>query len=275
MKKAALIGNPVSHSLSPVLHNFWCKKNRVIACYEAIELKSGALDDFLERIRRNEFVGANVTTPYKEAMFKKMDRLAECAAKTGAVNTIVRTGDGKLEGRNSDPEGFICNLDQCAPDIDYTNITAMVLGTGGAARACIFALLERGANVIIAGRSPDHLQGILDFFSSPRLSGIPWAEIKAFTEGASLLVNATSLGMQGNEPLGFDFEKTADETIVYDLVYRGEETTFLKSANLAGLKTINGLGMLIFQAIPSFEAWFGKRPAYSREIYDMLAAKAG
>jgi len=150
----------------------------------------------------------------------------------------------------------------------------MVLGRK-LALACVFALLERGMkDIIIVGRTPDHLQSILDFFSSPDVSGISWPERNKPTHKPSLLINATPLGLPGTAPFQFDFEKVKPGAVVYDLVYGRRETAFVKAAIKAGLKTIDGLGMLIFQAIPAFEAWFGKRPAHSREVYDMLATKA-
>jgi len=274
MIKAALIGNPVCHSLSPRLHNFWCEKYGISGRYEAINLEEKDLDSFLGRIRSGEFAGANVTAPFKEKLLEKMDHLEKAVEKTGAINTIILRKDGTLEGRNSDPAGFMENLMFRAPGVDIQNSKIMVLGTGGAARACIFALLERGAReIIVAGRTENHLNRMINFFSSPTLRGIPWNGINTSTGGISLLVNATSLDLLGKGALWFDFNTLVQDTIVYDLVYTPPETEFLKAARKAGLKTIDGLGMLIHQAIPAFEAWFGIRPDYDDEIYGMLAQR--
>lgn len=271
MIKAALIGNPVCHSLSPRLHNFWCEKHRISGSYEAINLEEKDLDSFLGRIRSGEFVGANVTAPFKEKLLEKMDCLEKAAEKTGAINTIISRKDGTLEGRNSDPAGFMENLISRAPSLDIQNIKTMILGTGGAARACIFALLDKGVReIIVAGRNEGHLKGLINFFSNPILRDISWEGINTSGKGVSLLVNATTVGLLGKEALQFDFSTLAQDTIVYDLVYNPPETEFLKAARKAGLKTIDGLGMLIYQAIPAFEAWFGVRPDYDNKIYDML-----
>ncbi len=271
MIKAALIGNPVCHSLSPRLHNFWCEKYGISGRYEAINLEEKDLNSFLGRIRSGEFAGANVTAPFKDKLLEKMDYLDQAVEKTGAINTIILRKDGTLEGRNSDPAGFMENLIFRAPNVDIQNSKIMVLGTGGAARACIFALLERGAGeIIVAGRTESYLNRLINFFSSPTLRGIPWNGINTSMGGISLLVNATSLGLLGKGALWFDFNTLAQNTIVYDLVYTPPETEFLKAARKAGLKTIDGLGMLIRQAIPAFEAWFGVRPDYDDEIYGML-----
>ena len=271
MIKAALIGNPVCHSLSPRLHTFWCEKYRISGSYEAISLEEKDLDSFLGRIRSGEFVGANVTAPFKEKLLEKMDCLEKAAKKTGAINTIILRKDGTLGGRNSDPAGFMENLMSKAPGLDIQNIKIMILGTGGAARACIFALLDKGVReIIVAGRTESHLKGLINFFSNPILRDISWEGINTSGKGVSLLVNATSVGLLGKEALQFDFSTLAQDAIVYDLVYNPPETEFLKAARKAGLKTIDGLGMLIYQAIPAFEAWFGVRPDYDNKIYDML-----
>ncbi|MCH8171997.1 MAG: shikimate dehydrogenase [Proteobacteria bacterium] len=271
MIKAALIGNPVCHSLSPRLHNFWCEKYRISGNYEAISLEEKDLDSFLGRIRSGEFVGANVTAPFKEKLLEKMDCLEKAAEKTGAINTIISRKDGTLEGRNSDPSGFMENLMSRAPRLNIQNITTMVLGTGGAARACIFALLDKGAGkIIVAGRTESHLRGLMNFFSNSILRDISWSGINTSGKGVSLLVNATSSDLSGAGALQFDFSTLAQDSIVYDLVYNPPETEFLKAARKTGLKTIDGLGMLIYQAIPAFEAWFGVRPDYDNKIYDML-----
>ena len=267
MIKAALIGNPVGHSLSPRLHNFWCEKHDISGSYEAISLDEKDLDSFLERLRCGEFVGANVTVPHKQNIFAKMDLLDNVAKKTGAVNIIVTKARGVLEGRNSDPEGFVENLLFEAPDFNFQNTPAVVLGAGGAARACIYGLLEKGArDIVVVGRSENKLTQLTDFYASPFLRGASMESINPYLAKAGLLVNATPVAP------GVDFSALPTDAVVYDLVYTPPETKFLAGAKKHGLKTVGGLGMLIRQAVPAFETWFGVRPAFSDEIYNVLKA---
>lgn len=274
MKKAAVIGNPVSHSLSPYLHNHWCKIYNIQAAYKAIQLEAIELDMFLDRIRGGEYVGASVTLPLKKEVLLKMDGLDDAAKATGAVNTIVAMEGGKLFGRNTDPQGFSDNLRHSVPEFDATETTALVLGTGGAARAVIYALLKMGiSGITVIGRTKTAVEAILDFFSNPALKGAPWYGKDQLTRNINLIVNATPLGLPGFGALELDFARMAKDVLVYDLVYTPLETGFLKSAKAAELKTIGGLGMLIYQAIPAFEAWFGVRPHVDRDLYAKLERK--
>ena len=274
MKKAAIIGNPVSHSLSPALHGFWCKKYSVVAEYRAIQLDPAKLDTFLDSIRAGEFLGANVTLPFKEDVFQKMDELDDAAKATGAVNTIVAGPKGHLLGRNTDPEGFLENLKRETPGFDPAKTRALVLGAGGAARAVVYALITANVpEITVTGRSEKSVTALLDFFSTPILTGASWSEKNRLTAESNLIINATPLGMAGVEDVALNFDETPKNALVYDLVYTPRETGLLRSAEKAGLKVIGGLGMLIFQAIPAFEAWFGIRPKVDANIYAMLARR--
>lgn len=271
MKKAAVIGNPVSHSLSPALHGYWCKKYNVLAEYQAIQLDLAELDTFLNRIRAGEFIGANVTIPFKEDVFQRMDELDNTAKATGAVNTIVAGPGGRLQGRNTDPEGFLENLKSEAPGFEPAKTRALVLGAGGAARAAVYALFTAGVpEITVIGRSEKSVTALLNFFSTPILNGASWSDKNRLAAESNLIINATPLGMAGVEDVDLNFDETPKNTLVYDLVYTPRKTGFLRVAEKAGLKAFGGLGMLIFQAIPAFEAWFGVRPEVDANIYAML-----
>ncbi|MEE8259054.1 MAG: shikimate dehydrogenase [Sphingomonadales bacterium] len=274
MKKAAVIGNPVTHSLSPALHGFWFNEYSVVAEYQAIQLDPAELDTFLDSIRAGEFLGANVTLPFKEDVFKKMDDLDSAAKATGAVNTIVAGTGGRLLGRNTDPEGFLENLKHEVPGFDPAKTRALVLGAGGAARAVVYGLISASVpKITVTGRSEKPVTALLNFFSTPNLTGASWSDKNRLAAESNLIINATPLGMEGVEDVALNLDETPKNTLVYDLVYTPRKTGLLRAAEKAGLKAIGGLGMLIFQAIPAFETWFGIRPEVDANTYAMLARR--
>jgi shikimate dehydrogenase len=231
----------------------------------------GAFAEFAARIGANGLVGANVTVPHKEAAYAVCDKVTKTAAELGAVNTLWREGD-ELWGDNTDVAGFLANLDEHAPDWRERADVAIVLGAGGAARAVVSGLLSRRVEkLIIVNRTLDRAQRLADHFAG-RVVARNWADLPALLEQAGLLVNTTSLGMAGQPPLDIDLAPLAAGAIVADIVYVPLETPLLAAARAQGLRTVEGLGMLLHQAAPSFERWFGARPKVTLELRALIEA---
>ena len=273
MKKAAVIGNPVTLSLSPVIFNYWFEALGIDATYETLKLEENDLDGLLGRLRSGEFIGCNVTIPFKEKIFRKMDVLDNAAKGTGAVNMVFTRNGKRLEGRNTDCTGFLENLVHHAPDWGKEVSTALVLGAGGAARAVVFALLQKGKNVLVAGRDQHKLNAFATFFESNRIQTLSWDEKEKMLSRVGMIVNTTPLGMVGNGDVELDFSAAPKAAFAYDLVYAPGETGFLRHAQAAGLKTIGGLGMLVHQAVPAFEAWFKEQPPVDENLYAILESE--
>lgn len=269
MKKVILIGNPVSHSLSPVLHNHWLKDLGIDGHFEARKTEVKEIPWLLNDLRSGNLAGINVTIPHKEKAFLHLDIFDAAAAKIRGANTLY-IGQGKLAGKNTDPEGFMKNLKFQAPDW-IPNGKTLVLGTGAASRAVVYALLQAGnEEIIISGRNLEKARALVDLFGDACLIPVPWGEREKNSHEISLLINATPLGLPGFGPVDFDLALLDKKAIVYDLVYGPEKTDFLKKAESLGLKTVDGLGMLVFQAIPAFETWFGKRPVFDENLLKLL-----
>ncbi|MCE2926917.1 MAG: shikimate dehydrogenase [Rickettsiales bacterium] len=250
MRRACVIGSPIAHSLSPRLHSYWLKEYGLEGVYEKIEVSPDALADFI-RTLPERFAGCNVTIPHKEAIKPMLDELDETARAIGAVNTIV-IKNGKRIGMNTDAFGFRESLERGAPNMKQNK--ALLLGAGGAARAAAYALKEMGfTSITISNRSEQKARAITD-------QTISWPEREEALHDVDLLVNTTSLGMAGQPPLPLSLEKLPDHAVVCDVVYRPLETELLKDAKRRGLQTVDGLGMLLWQAVPAFEAFFGVRP---------------
>ncbi len=215
--------------------------------------------------------GANITVPHKEAAFRLVSRATPAAAAVQAVNTIWLEG-GETVGDNTDVHGFLANLDERAPGWDLRGGTAVVLGAGGAARAVLKALLERGFSEIrLANRTMEKAQALADVFGSA-VRPVSWDQRSATLSGCALLVNTTSLGMSGAPPLGIDLGCLPDDAVVTDIVYVPLETPLLLAARARGLRAVDGLGMLLHQAAPGFERWFGVRPDVTAELRDLIVA---
>ncbi|MBU6339265.1 MAG: shikimate dehydrogenase [Rickettsiales bacterium] len=265
--KAAVIGDPISHSLSPKIHNFLLEKHNIDGIYIAIEIKKENLASNVASLVEMGFAGFNVTIPHKEEIFKICDFKSKTASLTGAVNTVIITPDKKLFGHNSDAEGFLNNLKNHYPDFDLKNKTAFVIGAGGAARALVYALIkEKTKNIFITNRNEKRaLELIKNFenFSKENTCKIEFLSAENFEKNldkCDLLTNSTSLGMQGQEALQIDITNLNKSAIVYDIVYKPLKTELLQKAELQGNKTVTGIGMLIHQALIGFEAWFKEKP---------------
>lgn len=269
VRKAGVIGWPVAHSLSPALHRYWLKRYRIAGEYEALPVAPEALKEFIKHMPQEGYRGANVTVPHKETVMPFLDEVDESARAIGAVNTIVMDRGG-LKGFNTDAYGFAENLRQYG--FPAARNKAVVLGAGGAAKAVCHALAkERFAQIVIAARTAAKAKAIAKALPI-KTSVIGWENRSAALEGADLLVNATSLGLQGGESLEMDLSRLPETAIVSDVVYTPLDTPLLKAARARGNRTIDGLGMLLHQAAPAFEAWFGVRPEVDEETRKQVLA---
>ncbi len=270
MRKAFVTGFPIKHSRSPLIHGHWLRKYELQGSYEAIEVAPEDLADFLNGLQENDYVGGNVTIPHKEMAFALCQTREPAAEEIGAVNTLWFEG-GQLRGGNTDAYGFLANLDARSPGWDRQK-TALVLGAGGASRAIIYALKQRGlTDIRIANRTLTRAEELADRFGSG-ISAHEWTAVPELLQDATLIVNTTSLGMEGKESLSIDLSDVRRDALVTDIVYVPLETPLLKAARMVGLKTVDGLGMLLHQAVPGFEHWFGVRPEVTSELRDLILA---
>ena len=272
-----VVGWPVAHSRSPLIHNYWLQAAGIDAVYEAVAVPPEA--DFrakLEELRERGFAGVNVTIPHKEAAYAAVDTHDEAAAHLGAVNTILLTG-GKISGHNTDGRGFI---DSLAPVGDWASGPALVLGAGGAARAIVGALLAAGlSDIRVSNRTRARAEAVAALADTPENSGVvrvfDWEARAQAAEGATLLVNTTSLGMQGAPALDMSLDTLAAKATVADIVYVPLETDLLARARSQGHMPVNGLGMLVHQAAHAFDLWFGRHPAFDNVLRDRLHRDLG
>lgn len=269
-KKAFVTGHPIKHSRSPKIHGHWLARHGIDGSYEAIDVAPQDFAEFIGTLQANGFRGGNVTIPHKEAAFALAGRRDQAADEIGAVNTLWFE-DGVLWGGNTDGHGFAANLDDYAPGWAST-APAVVLGAGGASRAVIQALKQRGfGDIRIVNRTLARAQELRDRFGAG-VSAHGVAATNELLTDAGLLVNTTALGMVGNEGLAADPALLPDHAIVTDLVYVPLETPLLAAARARGLKTVDGLGMLLNQAVPGFEHWFGVRPQVTAELRAIIVA---
>ena len=275
MKRACVIGWPVAHSRSPVIHRYWLKLYGLDGAYEMEAVRPEKIEDFLHSLGQRGYEGANVTLPHKEAALAAADRLDEAATAIGAANTLWLDAKGLLHASNTDAYGFMTHLAAEAPDWNKGKRPVMVLGAGGAARAILIGLLEAGAaKILLANRTEDRARALAQGFGS-RVSVVPWEDRNRALAGCGLLVNATSLGMTGKPPLDLDLSALPKDAIVADIVYSPLETPLLTAAKARGNRIVDGLGMLLHQAVPGFERWFGVRPEVTPELRAYVAANLG
>ncbi|MBI4031140.1 MAG: shikimate dehydrogenase [Proteobacteria bacterium] len=266
--KAAVIGFPVSHSLSPAIHNHWIKQYELQGFYDARKVPPEHLKESLLRLMEEGYTGFNVTIPHKQSVMALCDELDDTARAIGAVNTLAAGGDGSFRGYNTDACGFIENIRDAAPGFDFAAGAALVIGAGGAARAAVYGLQRAGAKEIrIANRTHGHAEKLARDFGA---EAAPCGTGAAGLKDVALLVNTTPLGMKGQPPLGFDASILPPGAVVCDIVYSPLETQLLKDAAGRGLKTIDGLGMLLHQAARAFEIWTGIRPEITVELREKL-----
>lgn len=257
---AAVIGSPVAHSKSPQIHSHWLKTHGVAGYYIPMDVASDDLEHVLRTLPKMGFVGVNITVPHKEKVLEIADLITDRATLIGAANTLIFRKDGKIHADNTDGVGFIQNLRQNAPDWNPKAGPAALLGAGGAARAVISALLEVGVpEIMIANRTRVRAEALKTEFGK-RVSVVDWVQAGNMMEDAATVVNTTSLGMMGKPPLRVPLDGLNRGTLVTDLVYAPLKTRLLAEAESVGCRTVDGLGMLLHQAVPAFERWFGVRP---------------
>jgi shikimate dehydrogenase len=268
-RAACLIGWPAAHSRSPLIHHYWLRKLGIAGGYNIEAVPPEGFAEFVLHLSTHGFVGANVTIPHKERalILSKADARARAV---GAANTLWYEGD-ELRSTNTDIEGFINNLDASASGWAAAT-DALVLGAGGAARAVVFGLIERGIKrVHLANRTLERARALADQFGAS-VDPVSWDTIGDLLPRAELLINTTSLGMQGQPPLEADVGLLPPHAVVADLVYVPLQTPLLSAARARGLKTADGLGMLLHQAVRGFELWFGQRPEVTSELRDLVEA---
>ncbi|WP_311968042.1 shikimate dehydrogenase [Bradyrhizobium archetypum] len=266
---ACLIGWPAAHSRSPLIHHYWLRTLGIEGGYVIEAVPPDEFKDFIFRLSLRGFVGANVTIPHKERALA-LSKADERARAVGAANTLW-FADGELCSTNTDVEGFINNLDACAGGWDRCD-QALVLGAGGSSRAVLFGLLDRGIKRIhLANRTPERARALADQFGASVVP-VAWDALGDLLPRAGLLVNTTSLGMKGQPPLELDVGQLPPQAIVADLVYVPLDTPLLALARTRGLKTADGLGMLLHQAVRGFELWFGRRPEVTAELRALVEA---
>lgn len=265
---AGVIGSPIAHSKSPQLHGYWLRKYGLPGYYIPMDIAADKLESALKTLPELGFVGVNVTIPYKEKVLEIADLITDRAAVIGAANTLIFRSDGKIHADNTDGYGFIANLRQKAPTWEPKAGPAVVLGAGGAARAIVASLIEAGCpEILITNRTRARADKLREDFGK-RLSVIEWVQAGNVMEDAATVVNTTSLGMVGKPELRVPLDGLRPTTLVTDIVYTPLETKLLKTAREIGCPTVDGLGMLLHQAVPGFERWFNKRP----EVDDALRA---
>ena len=269
---AGVIGHPVSHSRSPLLHNHWLSRYGIDGAYVPLPVRPEQLGVALRGLQAAGFAGANVTVPHKQAVAAFCDELDAAAARTGSVNTLVFTPDGRRLGRSTDGAGFLASLD--AAGVDATAGPALLLGAGGAALAVAAALLARGVPVLVANRTRARSEALAQRLGTG-VAVLDWTAWTAALADVALLVNTSSLGMHGQPPLPFDLARAGPGLVVADIVYVPLETVLLADARARGLRTVGGLGMLLHQAVPGFAAWFGVTPVVDDEVTALLAASVG
>lgn len=257
---AAVIGSPIAHSRSPALHGYWLKRYGIKGFYIPMDVAQADLQDVLRMMPKMGFVGANVTIPHKEAILNIADVITDRAALIGAANTLIFRKDGKIQADNTDGAGFIANLRQSAPHWVPAAGPAAVFGAGGAARAVIAALIEVGVPEIrLANRTRARADALRSDFGA-KVHVNEWVQADAMIDGAATVVNTTSLGMTGKPDLVLPLGSLSPHALVTDLVYTPLKTQFLIEAEERGATVVDGLGMLLHQAAPGFERWFGQRP---------------
>ena len=269
-RAACVIGWPVEHSRSPLIHNYWLKRYGIAGEYRREAVPPDEFAAFVGTLAARGYVGANVTVPHKEAALA-LSQPDERARAVGAANTLWLDG-ATLRSTNTDVEGFLANLDTDAPDWDHALGKAVVLGAGGAARAVIYALVTRGVEqLVLVNRTRARAELLRQAFGK-RIEVAGWEERNAALTDAALLVNTTTLGMHGQPQLGIEVDRLPRHAVVADLVYAPARTPLIAAAQARGLRTADGLGMLLHQAVRGFALWFGRTPEVSPELRALLAA---
>jgi shikimate dehydrogenase len=273
MTITGLIGYPVAHSLSPRIHAFWRAQHGIEGEYKLFTTQPPRLRQTMFHMRKKNWRGVNITVPHKQAVMEYLDAIDVMGTRIGAVNTITHD-NGKLTGTNTDAYGFITHLRaSLGGDISAHTSNILLLGAGGATRAAIVALQEAGAkHITLLNRTNETAQTLAAEFG---VSAAPWETRNSAIATASMLVNTTSLGMSGQPALDLDLKQLAEGAVVYDIVYAPLETGLLKYARQRGHKTVDGLGMLLYQAQRAFECWHGVLPEVTEELRTHVLSDEG
>lgn len=272
MKRACVIGWPIEHSRSPAIHGYWLQRYGIDGSYTKRAVKPEDASAFFASLATEGLAGCNVTIPHKEAAFAAAEERDASAIAVGAANTLWLGDTGELCAANTDTYGYMTYLASRAEDWQRRDAPISILGAGGAARAIIHGFLEAGVSQIqIFNRSAERAEAVAAQFGA-RIKILPWEQRSSASTESAVIVNTTSLGLKGAGSLDMDFTDFHPDCIVSDIVYVPLETGFIRDARRHGLQTVDGLGMLLHQAVPGFEKWFGVRPDVTAELYELIAA---
>jgi shikimate dehydrogenase len=272
MKRACVIGWPIEHSRSPAIHGYWLDRYKIDGSYTKRAVPPEEIETFLGALAAEGLAGCNVTIPHKEAAFRKADEREASAVAVGAANTLWLDNAGRLCAANTDTYGYMTYLADQAEDWSRRDAPVSILGAGGAARAIVYGFLEAGVGEVrVFNRSLARAEALAKDFGL-RVKVLPWDQRSRASTEAAVLVNTTSVGLKGAGTLDIDFTDFHPDCIVSDIVYVPLETALIREARRHGLRTVDGLGMLLHQAVPGFEKWFGVRPEVTDELYDRIAA---
>lgn len=270
MRRACVMGYKIAYSRSPKLHGYWLKTLGIAGAYDLKDLAPQEFPDFFRHLRRHGYAGGNVTKPHKEAAFRLVDRRERAADSIGAVNTVWYEGD-EIVGGNTDWSGILLSLDDIHPGWDRLARSVLVLGAGGAARAVTYAFLDRRLSVVVVNRTRTRADELVRHFGGSSRAQ-DWDDRDELLAQADVVVNTTSLGMTGEAPLQLGVNRLRPDAIVYDIVYAPLETDLLKAARARGCRTVDGLSMLLYQAVPGFAHWFGVTPKVTPELRSLIEA---
>jgi len=262
MKKFLVIGNPIEHSLSPELHNYWIKKNNIDAIYKKQKLNKLQLEHYVSQVKNNKINGINVTVPFKKTIIPYLDELTTEAKNTQSVNTVYKKNN-KVIGHNTDIFGFRTSIEKT--EYDLNNKEVLILGAGGVVPSIIFSLIKMKVSKIkISNRTKEKAENLKKLFRDIEI--IEWGKISNF----DMIVNATSLGLKKEDNLNLDFSSICGNKIFYDVIYNPKETNFLKVGRELGNKTLNGKLMFIYQAVSSFDIWHGQTPEVDENVIKLI-----
>lgn len=270
LRRACIMGHPVAQSRSPMLHGYWLKTLNIEGAYERADIAPEDFPAFFRDLPGHGFIGGNITKPHKEAAFRLVDRREGAAETIGAVNTVWFE-DGTLVGGNTDYLGYLAHADDRAPGWDARGGLAVVLGAGGAARGVVYGLRERGLDIALINRTRGRAEELAKDFA-PHVRVHDFAELPRLLAGAALLTNTSALGALGQPPLEIDLAPLKPDAVVYDINYVPLETKLIRTAARRGLRTVDGLGMLLHQAVPAFAKWFGVVPKVTADQRALLEA---
>jgi len=275
MKRACVIGWPIEHSRSPLIHGHWLKCYGIDGSYTKVAVHPDEAEAFLHGLAENDFAGCNVTVPLKELAFAVADHREPEAVAVGAANTIWLER-GKIHATNTDTYGFMKHLEAQAPGWNQIGKSVAILGAGGAARAICYGFQQAGVDdIVVLNRTYERSQKLAADLPAGSVRAADWDERINCAEWASVIVNTTTLGMTGEGELGLDFSAASKDCVVADIVYVPLQTALLRQAEAHGLRTVDGLGMLLHQAVPGFERWFGVRPQVTPELRRLVLADLG